>query len=324
MYFYFSSDRPAVIKIGGIYFGNITNTVKFLKADEAKPPLIEIIPLCASAGSCAFFPNEEFLACPPEAFAVTDLCGGYLINYFPPPAQNGAFNLIFQKKYRDLAVTVFSENGFKISLETPQDCFIETLRFEILGVTAYRKTCGAEEILFLAFERGENNETEKNKQIVCGYALSGKIKKIFEREVNDFSVENGIFTAEKRKDIAKHESEIFWEYNSEKREIYKARTKISRSPSFDKNKLPAQVLPYAFLEELAAGGDYIEYLTGNVLENANKLNGFFGEFIGVMPPPLFRKENETGIVYRAGERRYKTEYYIFELTSRKISNILKV
>ncbi len=323
MYYYFSSDCPAVIKLGGIYFGNITNTVKFLKAEEKNPPLAEIIPLSGSTYPCAFFPNEDFLSSPPENFAVTDLCGGYLISYFPPPAFGKAFKLISQKKYRDLAVTVFCENGFKLSMETPCDCYAENLGFEVYGANVYRKVCGAEELVFLEFIT-INGCTHAQKRVLCAYSVKEKIKKLLETEADDFSLEEKISVAIKRKDIAKHQSEIFWEYDGEKRELVKSRVNVSRSPAFDKNKLPSPVLPYAFLEELATGGDYAEYLTGSVEQNADKLRGFFGDFIGVMPPPLFRKENEVGVVYSAGERKYKTEYFVFTLSSRKISDILKI
>ena len=49
-----------------------------------------------------------------------------------------------------------------------------------------------------------------------------------------------------------------------------------------------------------------------------------GDFIGVMPPPVFREENEVGFVYRTGERTYSAEYFVFEVSDKKITNLKKL
>lgn len=326
MYYYFSADYPAVIKIGGIYLGTITNTVKFCNLNEERPPLIEIIPTGAPALPCAFFPNAEFLAAPPPSYAVTDLGGGYLIKAFSPIDVGRAFSLVAQEKYQGLVATVFTENGYKLSLETPSDCYAEPLPFPVAEAKFSLKYCGSEELLFAEFlpsagQSGENTPKSAEK-IVCAFSAAGKIKKVFEREVAEISLDKEIETTERYKDIAKHVVKIFWEYDAKKREMKESSRSVFHSPSFDKKRLPTRILPFAFIEEFLVKGDYLEYLTGSVKENADKLGGFFGEFIGVMPPPRFRKENETGLIYRTGERTYKAEYYIFELSERKIDNII--
>lgn len=325
MYFYFSADYPAVIKIGGIYLGTITDAVKFCDLEESAPPLIEIIPTGMPALSCAFFPDAKFLNEPPPAYSVTDLGGGYLIKASFPIEIGRAFSLISQEKFQGLVATVFTENGYKLSLETPADCYAETLSFPVKNVKFHLKNCGAEELVFAEFEVIDREKCASfAEKIVCAYSAKGKIKKVFERAVTEFSLENGIETTEKFTDIAKHEVKTFWKYDAGQKAFSADKRTVSHSPSFDVKKLPSKVLPLAFAEEFAVGGDYKEYLTGNVKENADKLAGFFGEFIGVMPPPQFRKENETGLIYRTDERKYKAEYYVFELTERKISNVIKV
>ncbi len=323
MYYYFSADYPAVVKIGGIYFGSITNTVKFCNLNEKRPPLIEIIPTGAPALPCAFFPNAEFLAAPPPPFAVTDLGGGYLIHASSPIETCLGFSIIAQEKYQGIVATVFTENGYKLSLETASDCYAETLPFPVAEAKFSLKRCGSEELLFAEFMPPLKDASGTGaEKIACAFSAAGKIKKVFERRASEFSLENGMRTIEKYKDIAKHKVEILWEYDAEKREMKESSRSVFHSPSFDKKRLPTRVVPFAFIEEFLVKGDYLEYLTENVKENADKLGGFFGEFIGVMPPPRFRKENETGLIYRTGERTYKAEYYIFETKERKICNII--
>ena len=43
MYYYFTSDYPAVLKLNGLYLGSIKDTVKSLSANQ--PPFIEVCPL---------------------------------------------------------------------------------------------------------------------------------------------------------------------------------------------------------------------------------------------------------------------------------------
>lgn len=97
-----------------------------------------------------------------------------------------------------------------------------------------------------------------------------------------------------------------------------------KSEFFDIAKLPRQLIPYAFLEEMQVGGDFTEYLSPSLIENKDMLRDFFGNYIGVMPPPFFRKPEEVGVVYKKIERIYFTKYYIFEFENGKISNVKNV
>ena len=89
---------------------------------------------------------------------------------------------------------------------------------------------------------------------------------------------------------------------------------------FDINE---KLVPYAMLEELLVGGNVKPYLTGTVLENCDKLPSFFGDFIGVMPPPFFRNSQEVGLIYKNATNKYTVEYFTFEYTEKKLSGIKK-
>ena len=58
-------------------------------------------------------------------------------------------------------------------------------------------------------------------------------------------------------------------------------------------------------------------------EHADKLKGFLGDFIGVMPPPKFRNPDEIGLIYKISDDRFKVTYITAELNGEKITNIKK-
>ena len=313
MYFYFSSDEPAAVKFNGIYFGIITDTVKSCRFEQDKPPFVEVVRLNAeNSAPLAFVPDAGFLSSPPEGISVTDLCGGYLFKFSSLPKKSG-FNVIAQEKYRDLIATVFNENGVKISLETPSDFYAETPDFPISSATFYRFSLNGEELFAIL--------TEGGKKVLSVYSFGGKITRLFCREICSFSVENGFSTTETYADIAKHSVTVFWNLNGGA--LVEDKREISRSENFCADNLPENLLPYAFCEEFLCGGDCGAYLGGSVKENADKLRGYLGEFIGVIPPPRFRAENEVGLIYSKGNNLYKTQYYVFNVENGKIVNIKK-
>ena len=70
------------------------------------------------------------------------------------------------------------------------------------------------------------------------------------------------------------------------------------------------------------GGCVDSFLCENVKKNADKLKAYLGEFIGVIPPPIFRRPDEVGVVLGDGNG-YKVDYFTFDFERGKICNIKK-
>ncbi len=309
MYFYFSSDYPAVIKLNGIYYGTIHNSPKNINADTNDPPFIEICPLDKTPPTSLIL-DQACLSSPPERVSLTDLNGGYALRFYKCYTTQD-FKVFAQSKFSDAVVTAFSENGYKLSIETPNDFYAESLFVEVDRAEIKRANDGG---LIAVFLYGD-------KTLVNIYQTQGEISKVFSREVDYAEFDGKVKTEETLSDIAKHKITIEWEYAGGKFTV-KDR-KVQTSQGFDKTLLNVKVLPYAFLEEILVGGDYKDYLGGTVKDNANKLSGFLGEFIGVMPPPVFRDIEEVGLIYPDGQNKYKVEYFRFEIQNREIVNLSK-
>ncbi len=308
MYYYFSSNYPAVVKLNGIYYGTIHNSIKSVNI-ETENPLVEVCPLNGVERSSCFILDKQFLVRPPRQVLLTDLKGGYMLKFIGAFAV-AEFRVLAQQKFHNSVVTVFSENGYKISVETQTDFLAENIQMQVDFVKLLTSKTHAN--LIAVFIYGQNN-------LINVYDISNKITKVFSREVASAEFNDNLVTVEEFLDMAKHKVTTEWELSG--REFIAKSRKVESHVNFEREKLNQKVLPYAFLEELLVGGDYKWYLKDNVLENADKLKGFFGEFIGVMPPPVFRDIEEVGLIYAKDENLYNVEYFRFELKEGKIVNI---
>lgn len=311
MYYYFSSSYPAVLKLNGIYYGTIHNAIKSCKVDGDEHVFVEICPLNGKEKPTAIILDKEFLSSPPNHLSITDLDGGYLLKFESSYFCN-EFKVFSQQKYNDAVVTVFSENGYKLSIETKDDFYAESLEIEIASAEIQR----VERLknLVVIFMHGDKN-------VVCVYDINSSIKKVFSQNVDSAEFNENLITVQSYSDVAKHRLTTTWQY--ENRTFIAKEKKIERQNQIDREKLNPNVLPYAFLEELLVGGEYREYIADTLLENADKLGGFFGDFIGVMPPPIFRDIEDVGLIYNKEKNLYCVKYFRFELKENKIVNVSK-
>ena len=204
MYFYFSSEYPAALKIGGIYYGQIFLDVKGINLDLANPVLIEICPMKKKEEASCFIIDDCF----PKNFdalaSVTDLDGGFFIKFKKSAKIDETF-VLAQEKFTDIAVSVFNQSGLKISLETRCDFFAEDVYGDFSSASVKKFILDGKELVLICLE----NQTEKCLLI---YDYQDKIRRIFYDKVSDFSLENGFNTTMVFFDVLKHKVEIKWEY----------------------------------------------------------------------------------------------------------------
>ena len=311
MYYYFSAKFSSILKIDGVYYGQIDEKTKKVEVSSHNA-FIEVCPLQLEQFPFAFILNESFLLSPPNGVSVVDLKGGYLIE-FNFLQDNSPFTILAQEKFNYAVVTVFKENGLKVSIETPNDFFAETISFCAKTATITPFALANKRLVAISFSGKEN--------LLNCYLLENKIQKVFSTKECDFSFENGFKTTEKFFDIAKHKLTCSWILQDDK--LVKGDISLSRADDFSLSDLPEHLIGYAFLEELFCGGDTNEFLADNIKENKDYFAKYFGNFLGIMPPPDFRKFDEIGLIYKCDDNRYKVEYFCFETQNKKICNIIK-
>ena len=308
MYYYLCSRQPSAVKINGVYFGLIDKNPKLIPCNSTDR-YVEVCPINNSSESATgFLLNEKFLSSPPINFNVIDLDGGYVI-YLTQRPNNKPFKVVSQHKLPFALVTVFSQGTNNITIETPNDFFTTTLEFEFEEVNYHLLQ---KELLLIEFIG--------SKKWIIAYDLRSKITLKFCRQVDELSLENQEFsTTERISDIAGHEITYTWHFKENSFIIVDK--KICKSKEFNRKGLHEKVLPFAFLEEFMVGGDSLEFLADNIIENFKKLPNYLGKFIGIFPAPFFRKDDEVALLYKKTENVFFTKYFSFTIYNNKISNI---
>lgn len=309
MHYYFLSNFSAVIKIDGVYLGALGKSAKTFECDKNSVPLVEVTSLSFPCTTYAFLLNEKFLTTPNDHVSVTDLKGGYFIKFLLPASTD--FSVIKQEKFTGLTATIFNQNGLKLSIETEKDFYYENLDFSFESASVFPVKLFGNAFLGIEFVG--------DKKRLLLYKIADCVQKKFSAEVDDFNFDNGFYTKYCLKDIAKHIVEIHWQFTND--EFCEGQKTITQSQNFHVENLPKEVLPYAFLEELLIGGKIDEYLAQNILSKADRLKGYFGEFLGVCPPPSFRKQNEVGLIYTKKNNIFEVNYFTFEFEKDKICNV---
>ncbi len=308
MLYYFFSELPLVIKINGEYKGKIDKNFK--KFDLPKDSFIEACPLNTAGFPISFMLDSHFLSSPTEGIIITDLKGAFVIN-FSLLSSFAPFSIISQQKFPFAVVTVFRENGLKLSIETPSDFYAETLFMPDCDAVITPFALGDKQFVAVHF-LGEKN------LLVC-FLLEDKIVKVFSSAIDEACFDNGLKTTHKFLDIAKHKITVEWDYSGAR--LTAKNFFIERDENYNVDSLSDSLLPYAFLEELLVGGNADEFLSDELKKNACHLKGFFGEYIGVFPPPDFRNTYEVGVIYCKNQNKYYAEYFSFDIENKKICNI---
>ena len=317
MYCYFSADFDSALKINGIYKGKLSCSKNIFatqnsvfKLNDTEPDFIEIFPLNSNNFAVGYLLDGDFFANPPENVIVVDLIDGYLIK-FKSPCVICPFELVNQKRFSSALVTVFKENGLKICVENQHDMLAHTLDRLYNECEFFEFSLGGKNLIAIQL-KGEPN------LLLC-YLIGQKITKVFCREIDEFSFENGFTTKESIDDIANHTIICEWEVQNDY--LCVKNKQVLSKENFYPHTLSPKILGYALLEELLLGGNVQEYLSSALVDKSQFLCEYFGNFIGVFPPPFFHEQNKVGALYKSTPNKYYAKYFYFECENNKICNI---
>ena len=311
MYYYFSCAFPSIIKINGIYYGQIHKSVKFINIPENLSPFVEICSLSDSEKDINFFLDQAFLSSPKSRTSVTDLKGGYLINFLGEERKS-TFNVLCQKKTNAFNVTVFYEETLKVSVQTERDFYVDNIFFDAVESQVYT-FCQSQYQFVAVLFKGKSD-------LLSVYNITDKISRVFFSEVSCFSTEN-FNTVRVYKDIENHKINSYWEFKGEK--FIEKEKKVEKLRAVDIESVNPKIIPYLFLEDFLLTNDVERYLASDLQAMGKELANYLGGYIGIFPPPQFRKENEIGLIYKQEKNSYYANYFTFELDGRKINNIVK-
>ncbi len=311
MYYYFSAKTPSALKINGAYFGVIGETPKLLRT-EIENSLLEVCPLNENQPNLNFILDGALLACPPKRISVTDLKGGYLIKINAQPIRHD-FCVIKQSTYENHTVTLFYDNGLKLSVQSPNDFYIESVDGNFDDAKIEFFNIAKKNMIAVQFIGEEN--------LLKIFLIEETISHVFCAVCNEFETDERLIITNRHQDVLKHTVKSFYDFSESSFTF--SHNEIEKEKPCDKNQFNSHVLPFVFFEQILVGDDVALLATQNITGNLDALKSYLGDFIGIIPPPQFIEGDFVGLVYKKIENLYYVNYFSTEQENGLISNVIK-
>lgn len=290
MKFYFLSDRPCALKIGGIYVGTTGGAEKFMDIDRADKILCEFIPFSPLYKPVSFVVDDDFK--PAEN----------VWEYFLPEAivlyardflfADGSMRLIKQEKYSDCAATLFVQEKVFASLETSDGIFTFALNETFLKGEIYRREgC-------VIFYSGS---------YVAVVSVRGTLELFTPVSSCEFSA--ALKAEIPARDCMRHTFSAEWILSDGAEKI-----KYSPSPS---SPAPQEIALLALCEGLLTGFDVSPYVTEALYKRLGALKNFFGNY----KEAIYLGENLVGLAYEREEYAFSVIPFKASLVGGRVDSV---
>ena len=315
MRIHFSAEKPCMLRLGGALLGSVGEAEKFADVGEGSV-LAEFLPDDGDLLPLAFRIGEGFFAAPPACADVYRYgCGADVFVRFAP--RDTSMRVLAQERFGDALMTAFAEGKPQLSLETSGGFRL----FDLPAADEYalgEQSIGGETFYSVLCSRG-------GKQTLCLY--SGAPREAFRDAVTGFDCGEKLRVTFAFADIAGHTAERT--YRAENGNLAEESYTVRPRDGFAPEALHEKLIPFAFFQEILAGGDPSPYLSPALAERKELLKEYLGGFCGVyLPKEIFYlvhgQRNAAGLVYRRAKNAFEVKFFEAETRSGKITNILPV
>lgn len=315
MRIHFSAEEPCALRLGGAMLGSVGEAEKFADVDREEITA-EFLPDDGNKLPAVFRIGEKFFNAPPACAEVYRYdCGADIhVRFSPRPAR---LRVLAQQRFGGALMTVFSEAGAQLAL----DCAGKSELFDLPEADVYslaEHKIGGETFYSVLCSRGAQNT-------LCLY--NGQAREAFRDTVSDFSCGDNLRTVFRFGDIAGHTA--IRTYRAEGDSLIPSSYSVHPREGFSPADLHEKLLPFAFFQEILAGGDPAPYLAPSLAEKKQLLREYLGEFCGVyLPKEIFYlthgQQNAAGLVYRRAENSFEVRFFQASTAEGKIVNISPV
>ena len=311
---HFSAAQPCLLRLGGALAGYCGDAEKFVDLTTGDKTIAEFFPLRNDLKPLAFVLDESFFEEPPAGCILHRYdCGIDLYVESFSPRETGT-KLIGQLRSGDLLATVFSNAGnAQLVLERNSVCEMYDLPFAD-SYDLSEDMIGGESFIFLHCKSPRKNIL---------YVLGRQAKILLRTEADEWTCGETLTVKKHYQDIARHTAESIFTPG----EPFALKNKnVFCSKDFDPALLHERLLPFAFFQEIAAGGDPSAYLSDSLLSKIDLLGEYLGNFCAaVLPKEIFYlthgKYNAAGLVYPVSERLFDIKFFLAETEHGKIINV---
>ena len=300
MNYFFLAEFPCALKIDGKFYQILDQN--YHKISLQNQCLVEICPL--GVGTPITFLLDQNPPCPPPQNLTFTTCKNALLVSVTPPLTD-EFKVIAQENFSNAQVTVFYDNGYKLSIQTQKDFYIEQLDFKVDCVQI--RAVFNNDALAICY-----NQTPCHLAV---YTFLDGIRKVIGESATTVTF-SPLCSVKNYCDMANHQ--ITKTYRMENSNIITDKQTISLDP-LQPSDLPTELIPFAFAEEFLTGGEIDQFLSQSVIDNKFKLKNYLGDFVGVCPaPPDF---DSVGLIYKKDKNLYQVKRLSCDIYQNKITNL---
>lgn len=297
MNIYIFSPCDQIIKIANESYYLTKNNVVLLK-DFCKNQLLELIPKNDFL-PCYFLKSEKNYY---KNLRLIDLYDGFLIIPKLIRERNLPRETLFFKTQgyygREFNIAVSTDGGIKLIISG--DYYHEEIELLFKPEKVNLIPCDNAPYLFISLEKDK-------KHLVC--VKLPDIKILFNSLCDEYNLSSELSITTRYNDVSRHECIDLWK-------IGDPFLHIGRKINSKNSDYPTEVIPYAFLQEIALCGDYSHFLSDELKEKANLLPSFIGNFDYIIPPFLAHKKDKIGLVFKSD-----IKFISFSINQNKIHDL---
>lgn len=307
MTLYFLSKTPAALKLNGTYAGVIDLFERRVEVEREERLFAEIIP-GNNGGGLNFFIDGQFFSSPPD-FADVYLMGDDALIFIKRfTSKDSAVRVVWQTRFYDNLITLFTQGGVQLSCEGKGFELYEL--DDAFKSASYREELiGGKPVLIISAEGS-----------LC--IISSEGKRVFYNAAESFTCGDMLEVTVDFETCAGAKARCGFSYDGEKMTLAYSKTEETAAPAED-------VLHFAFFESVLTRGDYEKYLCEQLKEKAGALPSYLGEFIAVTIPPskfyaVHGDIRAAGLVFPKGRNLFEVKYFCVDLKDGKIENVYEV
>lgn len=283
------AEKPCALYVNGIFLGTADGFERSTELNPEDGVFCELKP--SGFLSVRFRFDEEFLFSPPpqvKLYYTENAVAVYVCDFI---RADQSLKVLWQKRLGGSLLTLTLQGRVTLNLENETG-------FHVLNLPDTFETC--------TVKKHGNFFLLQSETMFALLSHDGKIPVLSEGTV--LESKNGL-----KAEIPFHDSvghTAICGYKNGELEECTIRTK--REPT-------EATFALALFESALIGADCKPYLANALLEKANSLKEFLGEFLSVV---LTDTPNKVGLVYERKERVYDVRYFRVEITDGKVSNVL--
>lgn len=293
---YFLSSTPCALRVNDLYFGTTNLFERFAEVSLKDGLFVEFVPEGRQAVS--FFLTEQIRFTPPKGCEVYLLKDGLAIYARDFPPSDFTLRPIAQARDGNTLATLFFQGELQLSIERDNQLFVATLPPSFADSKLFFES----DLLFI-----------KAADRFAVYTKNANL--LLSEKALDFSVESGVLRAVlPLSDNGYRFAECEWALS----ETECIRLKCELRASENEGVFPIRSLAYSFFESVLIGANYAEFLADELIDKADGLLAFLGDFVGVIPTD---EENVCGLLRKKAENLFEAAYYTVKIEKNKITDV---